>query len=156
MNILTIEKDGVFEEAINKSKFIAYSFALKNFEQIEQNLNMLQKKYSDATHICYAYKFWAVKRQLTMANHRAQLANQFWNASKSKIIQMFWLLLSDILVALNLVQVDSQEHTEIRLKKFWHNQGKSKCLNAKKYLSNCQFLKTKKYHFCQTFKIFLI
>ncbi|MBO7508142.1 MAG: YigZ family protein, partial [Clostridia bacterium] len=62
MNILTIEKDSIFEEAINKSKFIAYSFALKNFEQIEKYLNMLQKEYSDATHICYAYKFLGTEK----------------------------------------------------------------------------------------------
>ena len=38
------------------SLFISYTFPVSNEEEIETNLTTLRKKYSDATHHCYAYK----------------------------------------------------------------------------------------------------
>ena len=57
MSLKTIENNSKIENVINKSKFIAYSFALKSFEEIENYLNYLKTEFSDSTHICYAYKF---------------------------------------------------------------------------------------------------
>lgn len=62
MNLTTIKSNSIVEETINKSKFIAYSFCLQNFEQIEQDLNILRQKYPDATHICYAYRFLSTEK----------------------------------------------------------------------------------------------
>lgn len=37
------------------SKFLAYSFLVKNEDEVKQNLQYLKLKYPDATHHCYAY-----------------------------------------------------------------------------------------------------
>ena len=58
MNITTIKQNSSYTEIINKSKFIAYSFCLQSFEQIDTFLQETKQKYADATHICYAYKFF--------------------------------------------------------------------------------------------------
>ena len=58
MNITTIKQNSSYTEIINKSKFIAYSFCLQSFEQIDTFLQEIKQKYADATHICYAYKFF--------------------------------------------------------------------------------------------------
>ena len=53
-----IERDSVEEIVINKSKFIAYSFAVSFQEEISKNLEKISQKYPDATHICYAYSIY--------------------------------------------------------------------------------------------------
>ncbi len=45
------------EITINKSRFIAYKFELKNLEQVKQILEGLKHEHKKATHICYAYVF---------------------------------------------------------------------------------------------------
>ena len=62
MNITTIKQNSEYTEIINKSKFIAYSYCLQNFEQIDDFLQQLKQKYADATHICYAYKFFGSEK----------------------------------------------------------------------------------------------
>lgn len=49
--------DGIYEDLliINKSKFYAFAYPVTSEEDIAKALGDLQKKYSDATHICYAY-----------------------------------------------------------------------------------------------------
>ena len=58
MNITTIKQNTEYTEIINKSKFIAHSFCLQNLDQIDDFLQVLRQKYADATHICYAFKFF--------------------------------------------------------------------------------------------------
>lgn len=47
---------------INKSKFIANLFSIDNIEDIDNYLNIIKKKYKDATHHCYAYILDNTKR----------------------------------------------------------------------------------------------
>lgn len=49
--------DCVYEDllVINKSKFYAFAYPVTSEEEIRCALDKLRKKYSDATHICYAY-----------------------------------------------------------------------------------------------------
>lgn len=54
--IKQIKTDSFTEEIINKSKFLAFSFCVQTKNDVEIALNVLKTKYSDCTHICYAYK----------------------------------------------------------------------------------------------------
>ena len=54
--IKQIKTDSLIEEIINKSKFFAFSFFVQTKNDVEVALNKLKAKYSDCTHICYAYK----------------------------------------------------------------------------------------------------
>ncbi|MCQ2564610.1 MAG: YigZ family protein [Clostridia bacterium] len=45
------------EIEINKSKFIAYKFALENLEQVKAHLEELKHAHKKATHICWAYVY---------------------------------------------------------------------------------------------------
>lgn len=38
-----------------RSKFISYAYPVKSVDEIKEHLAVLQKKYYDARHICYAY-----------------------------------------------------------------------------------------------------
>lgn len=51
-----ISKDMIYEYEIKKSKFITYIYKVNNIEEIKKYLDQIKSKYSDATHICYAYK----------------------------------------------------------------------------------------------------
>ena len=53
MKIIKENKEQIFET--KKSKFIGLSFKVFNVNEIKNILNDCHKKYSDATHICYAY-----------------------------------------------------------------------------------------------------
>ncbi len=53
--IIEIEQESVFREEIKKSKFIAHSFIVHNVQEVSKILDFLREKYSNATHICYAY-----------------------------------------------------------------------------------------------------
>lgn len=48
-------KNGFAEIIEKKSRFIAYSIAVKKEEDVENNISKLRKKYWDARHHCYAY-----------------------------------------------------------------------------------------------------
>ena len=63
MEIKGIKQESVYEIVINKSKFIAYSFIVNNLQEIEKKLSFLTQKYSDATHICYAYSIYPNKEK---------------------------------------------------------------------------------------------
>lgn len=41
---------------IKKSKFLGFSFIVNTVVDVQNILSLFKKKYSDATHICYAYK----------------------------------------------------------------------------------------------------
>ena len=49
--------DGIYEDllVINKSKFYAFAYPVTTEADIKEYLENLRKKYSDATHICFAY-----------------------------------------------------------------------------------------------------
>ena len=53
--ILQIQKDTFVQIEIKKSKFLCFSFCLQSKEQAEDIVKDLNKKYCDATHVCYAY-----------------------------------------------------------------------------------------------------
>ena len=55
IEIKEIAKNSTQTTEISKSKFIAYSFVVHTEEDVKVALDGLQKKYTDATHICYAY-----------------------------------------------------------------------------------------------------
>lgn len=65
-SFLTIEKpaEGLYKEL--GSKFLAYAFPVSSESEIKANLEVLRKKYFDATHHCYAWVLGADK-----ARHRA-------------------------------------------------------------------------------------
>lgn len=52
----TILRNGTNELEIKKSRFISKIYKVKTLEEINEILKQLQTEYSDATHICYAYK----------------------------------------------------------------------------------------------------
>lgn len=49
--------DSIYEEivVINKSKFITTLIPIESQEAAQKNIEIINKKYSDATHNCYAY-----------------------------------------------------------------------------------------------------
>lgn len=51
----SIDKVYCSEYLIQKSKFYSYAYPVFNEEECKDILNNLKKKYSDATHICFAY-----------------------------------------------------------------------------------------------------
>ena len=51
----SIKKEIVIELEINKSTFINYLIPIVNLEDVHKNLLQLRKKYSDASHHCFAY-----------------------------------------------------------------------------------------------------
>jgi uncharacterized YigZ family protein len=52
----TIETTGVAEYKDRGSKFLAYSFPLKNKESFKQHLQALRKEHPKAVHHCFAYR----------------------------------------------------------------------------------------------------
>ena len=51
----SIKQKIVVELVINKSRFINYLFPVNNLEDVTKILTSLRKKYSDASHHCFAY-----------------------------------------------------------------------------------------------------
>lgn len=54
----TIKTGKLVELIINKSKFLSCAFNVQNKAEIVEILNDYKQKFSDATHICYAYSFY--------------------------------------------------------------------------------------------------
>lgn len=55
--IKTISTPITEELIVKKSKFIANAIPLKSFSEIDNYLNQIRTKFSDASHHCYAYLF---------------------------------------------------------------------------------------------------
>lgn len=53
--MITINKEYVEKQIINKSEFICTLIPITNSEDAGQKLSEIRKKYYDATHNCYAY-----------------------------------------------------------------------------------------------------
>ena len=53
--MFSIDKSQEALYEINKSKFFSFAYPVFSVEQVEEILSRLQDKFSDATHICYAY-----------------------------------------------------------------------------------------------------
>lgn len=49
--------DGIYEDllVINKSKFYSFAYPITSEDCAKEIINELNKKFSDATHVCYAY-----------------------------------------------------------------------------------------------------
>lgn len=52
----TVHKESKAERIINRSRFISQCFPVKSEDEALQRLNEVRKQYSDATHVCYAYR----------------------------------------------------------------------------------------------------
>ena len=46
--------EGIYTE--KRSKFIAIAIPVRTLEEVKQHLEVYQKKYYDARHVCYAYR----------------------------------------------------------------------------------------------------
>ncbi len=55
MQIIT--KTSIYEDTINKSKFISYSYHIKSEEEASDIIKNLWKTHKKATHICTAYRY---------------------------------------------------------------------------------------------------
>lgn len=51
----TIKDEVVYEQIINKSRFICYLFPVSSLEEVNEKLSGIKKKHYDATHNCYSY-----------------------------------------------------------------------------------------------------
>lgn len=60
--MLSISDNVVNEIIIKKSRFITFLYRVDDIDSINDYLSYLNKKYSDATHICYAYILDNVKK----------------------------------------------------------------------------------------------
>jgi len=60
--MLSIKDNVVNEVSIKKSRFITFLFRVDSTLDVESYLSFLSNKYSDATHICYAYIIDNVRR----------------------------------------------------------------------------------------------
>ena len=52
----TIKNNNNLEVIIKNSKFICYLYNVQTMDEIDNVIKRLKKDYSDATHICYAYR----------------------------------------------------------------------------------------------------
>lgn len=50
---ISAPSEGIYTE--KRSKFIALAIPVKSIEEVREHLDLLQKKYYDARHVCYAY-----------------------------------------------------------------------------------------------------
>ena len=60
--MLSISDNVVNEISIKKSRFITFLYRVDSITEINDYLSFLNQKYSDATHVCYAYILDNVKR----------------------------------------------------------------------------------------------
>ena len=51
----TIKKAVIFEQTINKSRFIGQLFPVASIREAKDKLEQVRKQYADATHNCYGY-----------------------------------------------------------------------------------------------------
>lgn len=56
IKMYTIAQNVEQETEIKKSRFIGKLFKVRNLDEVEAILSKLRHEYSDATHICYAYR----------------------------------------------------------------------------------------------------
>ena len=50
---ITEKAEGIFTD--KRSKFIAIAIPVRTLEEVKQHLEVYQKKFYDARHVCYAY-----------------------------------------------------------------------------------------------------
>lgn len=60
--MLSIKSDCCNEIVIKKSKFITFLYRVDDVDCVKKYLDFINAKYSDSTHICYAYIIDGVKR----------------------------------------------------------------------------------------------
>ena len=51
-----IAREGKFEQNINKSRFLGFSYFVENEEKAQQIIKKIENKYCDCRHVTYAYK----------------------------------------------------------------------------------------------------
>ena len=59
----TIDNEYQAEYIINKSKFISFAYPISSVDQSKALLDNLRQKFSDATHICFAYILSSPKQE---------------------------------------------------------------------------------------------
>lgn len=52
---VTVNKDGKFEEVINKSRFLSRAYRIESEEDVQKALMAQKKEFPDARHHCWAY-----------------------------------------------------------------------------------------------------
>jgi uncharacterized YigZ family protein len=90
----TIETTGVAEYKDRGSKFLAYSFPLKNKESFKQHLQALRKEHSKAVHHCFAYRLGYDGNEFRVSDD----GEPSGTAGKQILAQIDSKKLSDILV----------------------------------------------------------
>ena len=48
-----------FYYKIQNSKFYSFIYPVNSVEEVKNNLNLLKNKYTDSSHICYAYRLFS-------------------------------------------------------------------------------------------------
>lgn len=56
VNLMTIARPAQGSYSISSSKFYSFTFHVNSFDAIRKQCKLLKEKYSDASHICYAYR----------------------------------------------------------------------------------------------------
>ena len=51
-----ISREGKFEQNINKSRFLGFSYFVENEQKAQQIIKKIENKYCDCRHVTYAYK----------------------------------------------------------------------------------------------------
>ena len=72
--------EGIYTE--KRSKFIAIAIPVHTVEEIKQHLDIYQKKYYDARHVCYAYMLGHERKDfvpMITENRPVLPENLFWD-----------------------------------------------------------------------------
>ena len=68
----TIEEQGEAIYTEKRSKFLAFAIPVTTIEEVKEWIEVYQKKYYDARHVCYAYRL-GERRELFRANDNGLL-----------------------------------------------------------------------------------
>ena len=66
---IDVQGEGIYSE--KRSKFLAFAIPVLTVEDVKREVEAYQKKYYDARHVCYAYR-WGERRELFRANDNGE------------------------------------------------------------------------------------
>ena len=89
---ISAKSEAVFKE--KGSKFLAFAFPVGSEEDVKEKLDLLRKKYFDASHHCYAYRL-GVNGEQYRANDDGEPAN---SAGKPILGQLISCNVTNVLV----------------------------------------------------------
>lgn len=90
---ITAPAEGTYTE--KRSKFLAFAFPVSTLEEVKAHLEVIQKKYYDARHVCYAYMLGPERKEFR-ANDNGEPSG---TAGKPILGQINSNELTDILIA---------------------------------------------------------